>query len=183
MSKVSCFKCSNDEANRLTRKYLCDALLKILNVKSFEQITITELVKEANVSRAGFYNNYKNKFQIIKEIVLNLNHNLLKKIGKPFSKKVTISWYENLFNYVEKIQSTIKLLIKAGFQDEYIQIINEEILNNQEITSSNIAYKRLIWNGGIQNIIWFWVKNGMKQTKQEMAKICFDFFNKDKAYI
>lgn len=182
MNKVNLLKCSNGEANRLAKDYLKKALLELMKTKDFSQISITELVKAANISRAGYYNNYTNKYQILKEIVLDINSSILDDVGKPFTNQVDLEWYINLFSKVEEVSSTITLLANAGFQNDYIQIINEYIISRSDGVNENAVCNRLIWNGGIQNIIWFWVKNGMKRCKEEMAKLCYLFLHKDKKY-
>lgn len=42
-----------------SKKQITDALIKLLQTKPIDLITITELVDQANVSRNAFYNNYK----------------------------------------------------------------------------------------------------------------------------
>ena len=52
---------SNNEANRITRESICTALLELLKTKEFKEISVSELVRRAGVSRQSFYRNYKTK--------------------------------------------------------------------------------------------------------------------------
>lgn len=56
---------SNKEANQLTRESIETALLFLLEGKEIQQISISELVKKAGVSRNAFYRNYKSKEEIL----------------------------------------------------------------------------------------------------------------------
>ena len=59
---------SNNEANRITRESICTALLELMKTKEFKEISISELVRRAGVSRQSFYRNYKTKEDIVLEI-------------------------------------------------------------------------------------------------------------------
>lgn len=58
---------SNKEANQITRESLEAALLFLLKGKDMKQISISELVKKAGVSRNAFYRNYKSKEEILED--------------------------------------------------------------------------------------------------------------------
>lgn len=56
---------SNKEINQLTRESIETALLFLLEKKEMRQISISELVRKAGVSRNAFYRNYKSKEEIL----------------------------------------------------------------------------------------------------------------------
>ncbi len=183
MGKVSELKCSNKTANQLAKQYLKKALISLMSQKDFNHISITELVKEANISREAYYNNYSSKNEIIKDIVLEINFTILDSVGRPFTKDVSLDWYLDLFTNVEKYQDTLLTLANAGLQNDYIQIVNDYILSKKDIKNDEIACKRILWNGGIQNLIWQWIKKKTKLTKEKIAMLCYDFFHKNQVYI
>ncbi|MEG1283851.1 MAG: TetR/AcrR family transcriptional regulator, partial [Lactococcus sp.] len=48
-----------------TKSKLRDAITQLLQEKSFDHITTTELVKVAKISRSGFYTHYQDKYDMI----------------------------------------------------------------------------------------------------------------------
>lgn len=58
---------SNKESNQLTRESIETALVFLLEKKDLKQISISELVKKAGVSRNAFYRNYKSKEEILEK--------------------------------------------------------------------------------------------------------------------
>lgn len=56
---------SNQEANQITRESIETALLHLMEKKDLPQISISELVRKAGVSRNAFYRNYKSKEEIL----------------------------------------------------------------------------------------------------------------------
>ena len=70
---------------------------------------------------------------------------------------------------------------------EYAKVINYKPyirVGHGQINNVNdtIAYNRLVWNGGIQNVIWFWLKRNMKESIKDIAEFSFNFLHKGKSY-
>ncbi|OLF47980.1 TetR family transcriptional regulator [Streptococcus cuniculi] len=70
---------SNKEINQLTRESIETALLFLLEKKDMRQISISELVKKAGVSRNAFYRNYKSKEEILELAYARTSQNLMDK--------------------------------------------------------------------------------------------------------
>ncbi|MBF0777400.1 TetR/AcrR family transcriptional regulator [Streptococcus cuniculi] len=70
---------SNKESNQLTRESIETALLFLLEKKDMRQISISELVKKAGVSRNAFYRNYKSKEEILELAYARTSQNLMDK--------------------------------------------------------------------------------------------------------
>lgn len=176
MEKINMLKLSNEEAKKLTRKNLCEALQNKMKVKKFEEITITEIVKDAGVSRTAFYKNYKSTDDVLKDIIISINQVILETIGRPFSKDIKKEWYKHLFEVLVTYEEVIKLIFTAGFQSYYLEITNEIILSKDDVRGIKDAYKRLMWNGAFQNILWEWIKKGKKESIDFMAEFCYNYF-------
>lgn len=169
---------SNLETNKKTKESIRLALLQLLEEKEMPSITISEVVRTAGVSRVAFYNNYESKFAVIKDIIDVTNKEILEPIGRPFSKEVDKEWYQNVFKVLKEKADVIRIICKANFLEAYIDSINELILKRDDISSTKIKYERLLWNGGFQNLVGTWIKDGMIEPTEEMAEICFHFFHK-----
>ncbi|MFR4802256.1 MAG: TetR/AcrR family transcriptional regulator [Eggerthellaceae bacterium] len=53
------------EANRQTRERIARALLRLLGIKEFSDISVTDIVREAHVARAAYYRNFSSKEDIL----------------------------------------------------------------------------------------------------------------------
>ena len=60
---------SMDRRKIYTRRVIKDAFLELKRVKAFNEITITKLCKEAEVSRGTFYLHYHNTMDVLDEIM------------------------------------------------------------------------------------------------------------------
>lgn len=66
---------SNKESRKFTRECITTAIVKLMKVKDYAKITVTDICEKAGVSRAGFYRNYKDKEDVMKEVLANANVN------------------------------------------------------------------------------------------------------------
>src|SRR5699024_10748618 len=87
-----------------SKEAIRNALIKILSYKSLEEITITEVAKEANINRKTFYNNYENVYQVIEEIendiVISFD-NVLKKMNIKENLQHPLKIFEPLTTIIE----------------------------------------------------------------------------------
>ncbi|MFA7169185.1 MAG: TetR/AcrR family transcriptional regulator [Sphaerochaetaceae bacterium] len=60
-----------DRRIRKTKQSLKDALIRLMDTTSFERINVTNLCKEANVSRITFYTYYRDKYEFVDAIFKN----------------------------------------------------------------------------------------------------------------
>ena len=82
-----------------TKVMLRDAMSQLLQEKAFDQITTTELVKVAKISRSGFYTHYKDKRDMIDEYqkaLFNKIEYIFEK-NKGFLKQTMLETYELLY--------------------------------------------------------------------------------------
>ncbi|EZM57851.1 hypothetical protein Z176_01062, partial [Streptococcus pyogenes ABC020046230] len=62
----------NKETRRIARESMEIALLNLLEIKPLGDITISELVTKAGVSRNAFYRNYTSKEAIIEQLLVGV---------------------------------------------------------------------------------------------------------------
>lgn len=111
--------CEEEKIDRRVRKSkeaIRTALVKLLKHKNIEDITVTEIAKEADVNRKTFYNNYENIYQVIEEIendiVISFT-DLLSKINLDEMLKQPLKFFETLTNIVQKDFEFYSNLVQA----------------------------------------------------------------------
>ncbi len=164
----------NETLNEFSKHNLQEAILILMKDKPFEKITITELCKKAGVSRMAFYKNYQDTEELLLDIFVDSNTEMIEQIGSPFRHTTGYEWFYSMFCTVEKNAPMLMTLFDAGFEYKYLQLINELVLHNPAVPNKD-KYKRLIWTGGIVNMIIEWVKGGMKESKEEMAEFANEY--------
>lgn len=182
---------SQSKAAIRTRKWITDALISLMEEKDFSDISITEIVEKADVSRQSFYRHFSTKEEIFDNYFYE---SIIRKfkdtyVAKPDDTVYTILkfyfnfWYENIevmnlvikSNYPMQMFEEYDHLLRVHFADSLAvleQQINTEKEDEKEILKSFII-------GGLYNAKHYWTKTGYKKTPHEMAKIVENMFNKN----
>ena len=165
----------NQNLNKLITGYLQEALILLLEKKTFEEISITELCKKAGVSRMAFYSNYKSKAELYEQIVRTLNKDMIEIVGSPFTKTVGLDWYKNFFALMAENFDTVKTVIVAD-RNRYYSTINSVVMFTRPLNEEQ-KLVRLIWTGGMVNATLYWVDTNMEKPIESMAQLCYDALN------
>lgn len=150
---------------------ISNALLELLETYSFEEISITQIIQYANVSRASFYRNYKDKEDVIKQYMTYL----IRRWGKEFEERGKPDVIDSLLRHYYSEQCFYKLLYKSGLSHYMLDTIKEACKINQE--KENIsAYFKAWFAGGLYCWIEEWIKRGMIETPETMRQL-LDAYN------
>lgn len=160
---------SNEGRNTYVIKHLTDALLTLLAEKSLEDISISELVETAGVSRASFYRNYERKEDILKAHIDTLFREWTEvweeKDGALLSEQVYA-----MIAHFEKHRSFYKRLNERGLTDLLKDVIigmygpKPEYEKTQAYAAAFFAYTLYGW-------IEVWFQRGMVETADEIADL------------
>ena len=157
-----------------TKYKLSSSLKKLLLKKNIDKITVSDIVKEANVNRQTFYYHFKDIYNLIEWIYENEIIKELKIIN------VFNDWEKScdfMLNYILKnkdfISKTYKISsLKSYIYDEvYNQIYNKvkEIKKNSNI-DVNIDFITRFYSHAFIGIIGDWIRNGMKESPEQLIE-------------
>lgn len=69
LEKRNIVRLSNRQAKLVTKSCLQTALIKLLNKKDINEISVSELTRRAGVSRTAFYSNYQTVDDVLAEMI------------------------------------------------------------------------------------------------------------------
>src|SRR6266567_3060777 len=87
---------------RRTQKLLREALIALIEERGFEALTIGELTSRALVSRAAFYRNYQDKYDLVEQIFEEAMSALLGEVGelgREHPAEVWVKFFEHIAQY------------------------------------------------------------------------------------
>ena len=159
-----------------SKQWLLDALLQLMKEKTYNEITIKELTARANLDRKTFYRHFKTKDDILElpsKEIFDKYVEKLESLPQLTSHEVLKTYFHLCLQHIDffKLLQTHNLqmviLIKLS---EYLPMLNDMFLDKQ------IYSKKSIWEltyeaGGLWNITILWIRNGAKETPDEMARI------------
>lgn len=167
---------SNEEANRLTRECIQDALIHLMGEKPFERITVTEIVRLAGVSRTAFYRNYTSKEDALSHIAFDILDSITELVCTAARHAQPHQVYCELFRMVKDHQTAFDLLLKAGFPHKHPDTPRSYIASRFSELSREDRYTIFGWYGAVENLVIDWYLNGMEEPVEYMADLCCRIF-------
>lgn len=99
---------------RRTKTLLREALIELIEERGFEALTIGELTERAMVSRAAFYRNYQDKYDLVEQIFEEAMSALMGAVGdlgREHPAEIWVKFFEHIAEYERLYQA---LLGKKG---------------------------------------------------------------------
>src|SRR5512146_682826 len=87
---------------RRTQKLLREALIELIEERGFEALTVGEIAARAMVSRAAFYRNYQDKYDLVEQIFAEAMQTLFQDVASPGSEhppQVWVRFFEHIAEY------------------------------------------------------------------------------------
>jgi len=159
------------------KKCIRDSYFSLLKKKNTENISISEIVKLAGLSRMSFYRYYKTKDDIVRQYIEDSFQEFMEELSnnpvKDLQVPVTL-----LFSYFRSNKTRIKILIEQGlfhlFFESFSHFLQESnlVINSKpNISEESLKYYYQYINGGILNLIEGWMSGDMEESDEEMALV------------
>lgn len=161
----------NAETHRLTIESIQRAMIQLLQAKSFQAITIKELVERAGVSRSAFYRNYQTKEEVLQSIVYNSFAETTQEIRGMTDLESRDGWIKLIEQLALKCADMYSIMKSEAWQGgTLLQCMNEYMTDALPAMGIADALQPRFWMGGIYNSIQYWLDTGMKETPKILAE-------------
>lgn len=165
----------------LTKRLLQESLLKILEKKPLDKVSITELCNRAEINRATFYRHYYTprdvlldmQMQFVENIYQNFDISAFNKNPELFIEEICTLLYEN--------SDFIKISIKNNLEDNIINLSCSaflDYLKHNKIFNENIQFDdndiklfTAYMSGGSYFMIRQWLMDDIKKSPKEISKM------------
>lgn len=124
-----------------TAKKMNDALIRLLDIKNFENITVKDVCKFAKVNRSTFYLHYQNTYDLLDEIIDNLNLSFHKHLSTDSNRlNIDADKLSDLFFISDKYLIPYLEFIKEN------KNIYKALRNNPYLFKANKTYEKIFTN-------------------------------------
>lgn len=176
-----------DRRQRKTRAAIFDAFISLLAEKSFNHITVAEIIEKADVGRATFYAHFETKDFLLQQLceelfchVFDCMNNQQEKHHHIFSCDAPDSVYLHLFEHLLKNDNHILDLLSGqnnelflGYFKSGLTRVIESQVNHIETDKDNNLPADFVINHiastFVETVKW-WLKNKMKETPEEIHR-------------
>jgi len=172
---------------RRTQKLLREALFDLIEERGFQALTVGEIARRAMVSRAAFYRNYRDKYDLVEQIFAEAMHalfNAVADLGREHPPQIWIRFFEHIAEYkrlyrallgrqgspwfVLKMRASLTELVK-----EHGRFTGEQSASNHHpiYPLSDELVPDLVSTMFVEAITW-WLEQEKPYHPEEIAKRC-----------
>jgi len=159
--------------------------LRLLHAKPFAQITISELIKEANYNRGTFYSHFETKEKLLDEVIKDVIEQLIVQIRQPYKHSEVVNMRElntdsiTLFSYLKENADLYRLMlsdhIQVDFRHKIAKAIEELFIREYDYQFTDETHVHLKWlyiyrAHGVAGLIIRWIEENFPTTPQFMAE-------------
>lgn len=166
---------------KVYQNYIVKAFLSLLKDEKAENITITKICEQADVSRRTFYRHFENKEAIIECYAAQLMASLADTLTISYLENDFSSFTNSFFHFFFPLKATMRCLADNNFMDilftSYIKsmtplydVNTKENTSRQQIphsTECKMAYTL----GGLWSLLTYWLSTGCRQTPEELSEL------------
>lgn len=160
-----------------TKKIIADSFERLLETKSFNSITVSEIMEECSMSRSNFYKHFNDKYDLMVWIYIH-------EVKKRFSEEKDLDWkketricYEfmtekkNFFSKISKYQHQNNFLqfIFSYSYDELKKLLCEKLGKSELDFETDSVLK--MFCASFVYLIGAWLAGGLKESPETMTRI------------
>ncbi|MET3210623.1 UNVERIFIED_CONTAM: AcrR family transcriptional regulator [Paenibacillus sp. PvR008] len=177
-------KLVEDKRIRRTKKLLRESLVLLLKEKDLKNITITDIVQQADINRGTFYKHYQYKEDLLGEVIDEVLLDLVDSYREPYRQvdtfvvgnmvASTIKIFEHIAQYSKFYEIVLKTDMLPGVQtkicDELKKLPIQDLVDTQQNNKINHAMQASYHAHAILGMIIEWVNEDFKHSPRYMAE-------------
>lgn len=166
-----------------TEKRVLKALASCIGNKLYKDISVNDLIAEADIGRSTFYLHFNSKDQVMIRYIDNMFEEFFDKISPllqnnvPLGKLIGIRLFETFLAEpqfsVVLLQADGQSLIDRRFHAYLSRFIGRIARNAPEtkLTRKQVHYASKFWTTGTLAMVTDWVREGFKESPEEIGEL------------
>ena len=161
-----------------TEMALENALLKLMRGKSIEQITTTELCREAGINRNTFYAHYPNPMNLLQRIEDEFIRLVVDLIDNTVQENGYSMLLQRVFELIIEHKAMSLVLLSRNGDPNYLRRIIETARGpvieywrelGTDLSQEDLDMLFTFLSHGSKQVILLWTENGFDRTPAELA--------------
>lgn len=178
-----------DRRQRKTRNAIFEAFISLLSERSYERITVEQIIGKADVGRATFYAHFETKEFLLTALCEELFAHVFPESAETenhshiFDCDAPDSVFLHLFQHVQKNDNHILDLLSSQNNELFLRCFKDNLKRLVESQLHLFESRKApelpetfwidhIASSFVESVRW-WIENGMKEPPEMMAKYFF----------
>ncbi len=167
-----------------SKRAMKDALLSLMNEKDLKEISISAIVRVAELNHGTFYKHFQYKEDILHEIMDEVITDLIESYREPYKgvevleiKKLSTSAvkiFDHVFKYANFYTHIVRTHTLTGFQNKFCTVLKDLVLTDLHDVLTNPKIDREIHANyqayAILGMVVEWINGGFKYSPRFMAE-------------
>ena len=180
-----------DRRVRRTKKMIEEALLRLMKREHLQKITVSELAREADITRSTFYQYYSDPLQVLQRLQQSVIGRIQEIIDTTAGGD-SYGFFLTLLEYMASDDSKAELLMLDNGSGTGLDFIGNSIHNNymlrwgqdfSEDKTRQYEYYRYYIVFGCIAVVRSWLEGGKKEPPEQMARILCSLLPREKMYL
>ncbi len=172
-----------DRRVKMTKLLLKESLIRLMEEKDINKITITEICQDADINRATFYAHFSDQFDLLNSIEEEYVAKIMTDINYKDRDKEDISQFIlDILYFIKENDRFSRILLSdredISFLKQLVSLIYEEFLRDLKgRDNSNLLKGELVFSFillGSAGIIQKWIEDGYHLPEKELADLITD---------
>lgn len=155
------------------------AFLNLILKYKYEDITISQICKQANINRSTFYCHYDD----INDLIIKIESKFAKRMAHIFNygERQDYKAFIDMFSFIKENKHFYKAFLNIPYTTLAEINTKKEVLNNIEnqttINKSNkigLFYRASFFGAGIKEMCRIWLEYNCRETPEQMAKLLYE---------
>ncbi|MGN0665592.1 MAG: TetR/AcrR family transcriptional regulator [Huintestinicola sp.] len=170
----------------LTKRLLQESLIRLMDQKPLEKISVTELCDEAGINRTTFYRHYYTPHDVLMDMEIDFNNRFIDSFNPANAKDIS-TYTEELLTYLYDNADLLKIFIKNNSADDLIHLLNdmfEKFLEAKsrfsvisDVDDENLRLISSYVTGGGYFMLQRWLVEDIHKSPKEIAELILTFMN------
>ena len=161
----------NNKRKKESMERIEKIFIELLQTKVLNEISVSDICKRAGLNRTTFYANYPDIYGLADAIRDKLEVAVSDLYRDEITQGFNSNDYLKLFRHIQENQIFYQTYFKLGYDNKYRIISYDTGLAKMHFQNKHIEYHMEFFKAGITQIIKMWLKNGCKESPEEMFEI------------
>ena len=167
------------------KQMITDSFLLILEQKPINKITVTQVCDNADVSRATFYANYTDIYDLLEQTENDFQRKVTESVLSLGSSGINRFLFRNVLNEFDKNRRLCRALLgeygDKGFLDRCCTLYGQKFVDDWKLSFPDADITKLKMMGtfvirGAFGLIEEWAKNDFAESSESVADLISDFY-------
>ncbi|MBE6928656.1 MAG: TetR/AcrR family transcriptional regulator [Ruminococcaceae bacterium] len=160
----------NNRRRRASQEKIVRAFIELLQTREIKEITVSDIIKAAQLNRSTFYANYVD--------IYDLADKTREVLEAEFSSVFADYDYMNgdsgslrMFTHIRDNQLFYTTYFKLCYDDQHLISPYDQKRAEKEQLDKNIRYHIEFFRNGFNAVVKLWLAGGCRESPEEMAEV------------